>query len=335
MYKNKNIINNMNREMNNLTADKLEKIINTYYSKSIIWNISEPFNKLEGKKEILDKFWIPLFNAIPDLKKETYVLLEGKEPIKKEREWVLSSGNFIGNFMNDWLGIPATKGCIWMRYMEYNRLENGKIVESYILVDIVDLMKQAGFNIVESLGNVINVPGPSTYDGVNLKEQNATLTEHSYNTIFDLSWKSLDKFKDTGLGKMGIDQYFDKDFMWYGPTGIGSMRSIKGFEKFHQIPFLKALPDRRYPTVDKEGIFFADNNYCTYIWWDHFKATHSGDGWLGLKATNNPLNMRCSDIYRIENNMIQENWVMLDMIDIFKQLGVDVFKKLEELKQMA
>lgn len=332
MYLNKTTINSLNTETNNLTAEKIEELVNKYYSDDITWNISQPFNKLNGKKEIINKFWLPLLNAIPDLKKETYVLLEGEEPIKKERKWVLSSGNFIGNFKNNWLGIPATGGCIWMRYMEYNRLESGKIVESYILIDIMDLMRQAGFNILDSLGNDINVPGPATYDGINLKEKNPTLTQKSYDTIFDLSWKSLDTFVDTGLGKMGIDQYFDKDFMWYGPTGIGSIRSIKGFEEFHQNPFLKALPDRRYPTVDREGIFFADNNYCTYIWWDHFKATHTGDDWLGLKATNNPLNMRCSDIYRIEGNMIKENWVMLDMIDILDQLGVDAFKKMEELK---
>ena len=39
-------------------------------------------------------------------------------------------------------------------------------------------------------------------------------------------------------------KHWHPNFMWYGPAGIGTTRGMKGFEDYHQIPFLVAFPDR-------------------------------------------------------------------------------------------
>jgi hypothetical protein len=61
---------------------------------------------------------------------------------------------------------------------------------------------------------------------------------------------------------------------------------------------------------------------------------HTGDGWLGLKATNKPVTMRVLQFWRREGNVFKENWMLIDMIDVLEQLGVDVFdllrRKIEE-----
>ncbi|MEM8591657.1 MAG: polyketide cyclase, partial [Pseudomonadota bacterium] len=38
------------------------------------------------------------------------------------------------------------------------------------------------------------------------------------------------------------------------------------------------------------------------------------------------------DFWRIENGLIRENWVLVDLIDLYQQLGIDVFARMEELK---
>ena len=42
----------------------------------------------------------------------------------------------------------------------------------------------------------------------------------------------------------------------------------------------------------------------------------------------------CSlDFWRIENGLIRENWVMVDLLDAYSQLGVDVFRRLKEFNK--
>lgn len=64
----------------------------------------------------------------------------------KEEIWVLSTGNFMGLFDEDWLGIPHTRKMNCLRYAEFNRVENGKIVETTLHVDILGFMQMAGVN---------------------------------------------------------------------------------------------------------------------------------------------------------------------------------------------
>jgi predicted ester cyclase len=41
--------------------------------------------------------------------------------------------------------------------------------------------------------------------------------------------------------------------------------------------------------------------------------------------------MRSLDFWRLEDGKIRENWVLLDMIDIYAQLGVDVFARMRQM----
>ena len=40
----------------------------------------------------------------------------------------------------------------------------------------------------------------------------------------------------------------------------------------------------------------------------------------------------CSlDFWRIENGLIRENWVLVDLLDMYHQIGVDVLARMREL----
>jgi hypothetical protein len=39
--------------------------------------------------------------------------------------------------------------------------------------------------------------------------------------------------------------------------------------------------------------------------------------------------MRVMDFWRREGDLLVENWVFIDMVDLFLQLGVDLFERLQ------
>ncbi|MEM7024843.1 MAG: ester cyclase, partial [Pseudomonadota bacterium] len=52
------------------------------------------------------------------------------------------------------------------------------------------------------------------------------------------------------------------------------------------------------------------------------EATHSGD-FMGIPATGKRVTIRYMDFWKVEDGKIRDNWVMIDVIDVMRQLGVD------------
>jgi hypothetical protein len=61
------------------------------------------------------------------------------------------------------------------------------------------------------------------------------------------------------------------------------------------------------------------------------RMTLSGDGWLGIAAANQNLTMRSLDFWRREGNWLRENWVLVDILSVYDQLGVDVFARMRDV----
>ena len=141
---------------------------------------------------------------------------------------------------------------------------------------------------------------------------------------------------------MKMDYYWHPKMNWYGPSAIGSGRGVEGFRNWHQIPFLNAMPDRGKDTTyskrdgwgDKVGYhFFGDGDYVAVTGWPNMKQTLTHDGWMGIAPTNKEVFLRSLDFWRLEEGKIRENWVMLDILDIYDQMGVDVLGRLREFNK--
>ena len=140
----------------------------------------------------------------------------------------------------------------------------------------------------------------------------------------------LGKFATEGAEGMALERFWHPAFSWYGPSGIGTCRGVAGFRNCHQIPFLNAMPDRVGGTAGM-GHLFGDGDYVGFTGWPGMNMSVTGDGWLGIAPSGQRITMRSLDFWRCEGAAIRENWVLVDLLHVYAQLGVDVFARVREL----
>ena len=238
-------------------------------------------------------------------------------------DWVGCAGFYTGIFGRPWLDIPATRHPVAMRFCEFFRLEAGRVVEMQALWDLPQVMMQAAaWPLAPSLGVEWLVPGPATQDGIVTGPYDPARSATSVELV-QAMLAGLARFASEGADAMDLERYWHPNMNWYEPAGIGSSRRISGFRHWHQIPFLNAMPDRE--VYGDRLTFIGDGDYVGFTAWPGMRATISGDGWMGIAAAGQEITLRSLDFWRCENGLIRENWVLVDLLDVYHQIGVDVF----------
>jgi predicted ester cyclase len=326
---NKQRIEKFRNALYNCDASVLKNQINELFAPDCAIHLAFPFEDLAGPNALFEQAYHPLLTAIPDLERRDFIVMAGSA---NGHTWVGCGGFYTGVFKQPWLSIPPTQHMVAMRYHEFFRFEDNKVVEMQALWDIPQVMMQAkAWPMAPSLGVEWLAPGPATQDGIITTPYNQAKADASLQLVQDML-TGLSR-SPQGAEAMELDRYWHPQMNWYGPAGIGSMRRISGFRRWHQIPFLKAMPNRKGSIAgggSGGSAMFADGNYVAVTGWPNMQMTLSGDGWLGIAPANQQITMRSLDFWRCENGLIRENWVLVDLLHVYNQIGVDVFSRLRE-----
>ena len=117
------------------------------------------------------------------------------------------------------------------------------------------------------------------------------------------------------------DKYWSTDMIWHGPPGFGDVHGLEAFKSEVLAPFYVAFPDF-HGTIDikvAQGDWIAATGFVT--------GTHQGE-WLGIPPTGKPVKMRYSDFWLFRDGLLVENWVMVDDVDVMRQLGIDLLAQI-------
>lgn len=308
-------------------ADKLRLAIAKSFAPDAPVQLAHPFETLASPDALFSEAFKPLQQAIPDLERRDYIVIEGVAPNTGDH-WVGCAGHYTGRFFAPFLDIQPTSHQVSMRFHEFYKIENEKIAEFQALWDIPELMLQANcWPMAPSLGREWHVPAPATQDGLGPHNSNSEASQKLVSEML----AGLGKFKDGGVEAMELERYWHPKFSWYGPSGIGTSRGIQGFRDWHQIPFLNAMPDRR-GSLGK-GNLFAEGDYVGFTAWPGMEMTVSDDGFIGIVPPDKKITMRSLDFWRCENGLIRENWVLVDLLHVYDQLGVNVLNRMREFNK--
>lgn len=259
--------------------------------------------------------------AFAGLERRPHTVLEGNW---QGDAWVAHFGHWCGQWTGPLAGLRPSQRPAFLRYGAFERLGPGGVAETLMILDVPALMLATGrWPFAPPLGLAGIDPAPASGDGLWRVPASADDSAASL-ALVEAMIAGLMRFDGQSLASMGMRQFWTDDFCWYGPGPIGTARGHGDYERAHQRPFLAAFPDRR---GGNHRCRMGDGPYVGSVGWPSIRATHLGGDWLGLAPTGRPVTMRVMDLWRREGGLLVENWVHIDIIDLFGQLGIDVLAR--------
>ncbi len=319
------------QKLNHARPQQVPALARAALHEDVNWNVSAPVDQLLGVEAVIADFWLPLLQSFPDIKRAPYVFIGGED---RGEGWVSGCGYFTGSFARDWLGIPASgrKTNIW--FGVFYCMRAGRIAEAYLQLDILAVARQAGFQLLPPAPGAEGgkIPGPLAKDGILLTEQEALESRKSLQLVRAMAqgMSRYQRSRDGGdLRSMEQAKYWSRDMKWYGPSGIGACHTLEEYEDFHQRPWLEGYGDRN---ISPEGAgrlmgWIGEGKYCAGGIWDAPYSHHNGT-YVGVPASGKLMTLRDFDWWKREGEYLIENWVPIDMIDLFRQMDIDLMARL-------
>lgn len=304
-----------------------ENSLSQPFHPDIIWHGFQPLRHLRGPAEIWSRFWYPLLLAIPDLLRRPYIFLGGRF---ESADWVCATGDFVGTFARDWrldtAIIPASGSSVHFRFGEFCKVAEGRIVEIRIIIDLPDLLRQTGIELLPpDYGRSLWIPGPRAGDGLLLAPADPAKSAKTLALVEAMIFGGLNQYDGKSQESQGLERFWHPQMVWHGPAGIGSAYGLEAFKKNTQGPIVRAFPDRRgvgHQARIAEGTFAASTG------WPSLAGTHQNE-YMGWAPTGERIGWNIMDFWKREGDLLRENWVMIDLVGAAMASGVDILERLK------
>lgn len=283
-----------------------------------------PFSSTASLEEASNNFWLPLRQSFAPLQRRQDIFFAGLNDLDDgETLWVVSMGHFLGRFDSPFLGVRPTGHATMLRYVEFNKIKDEKIIDSTLFFDVMNFMHQAGAEVIPpSTAATMVTPGPRNHGGLLFNTQKPA---EGIKTL-KLFQRMINRLLSVDVHTTDTDLSLDwtDDMIWWGPGGIGAPYTQKSYLEQHCVPFESGL---------KWGDFFghrceiAEGNFGGFFGWPTFDVTSLG-GYIGLAPrSDKKVEMRVVDLYRREKSLIAENWNFIDHLHFLDQLGIDLIER--------
>jgi len=314
-------------------ADTVADALAQHTAPDWLWRGMHPFHEQRGAAAVAAAFWNPFLSAMTAVQRRPDIFMAGLNEIDGfQSVWVVTMGHLMGLFDRPWLGIRPTGRIAMLRFVEFHKVEGGRITETAHFFDIPHLMIQAGQNpFPPATGAHLVQPGPATHAGLMWGPQNPALG-HATLAAINAMLNDMGK-RSRGEGGWNYEnelaRTWNDDMIWWGPAGIGATYTIPRYIKQHAGPFREAL---------SEGYRFnghlcrmAEGHFGGFFGWANLTLRNKG-GYLGMTASPNFADMRVVDLYREENGKLSENWIFIDILHYLNMQGLDVLARMASLK---
>lgn len=211
---NKHTLSKLREALYDYEPENVRKVLNTLFTADALIQLAFPFETLQGPEALYCEAYAGLQGAIPDLERRDTIVIAG--PTSGGDNWVGCCGYYTGSFEKPWLNILPTGHQVAMRFHEFFRVEDGRIVEMQALWDIPEVMMQANaWPMSPSLGREWQVPAPAPQNGLVPGPWNQARANASQKLVNDMC-DGLGKYAEGGAEAMELEKYWHPRCSWYG-----------------------------------------------------------------------------------------------------------------------
>ncbi len=309
------------------TPDNVAGVLAERTSDDWHWRGMHPFYEQHGAQAVADSFWSPFLTAMTKVQRRQDIFIAGHNEIDNfQSVWVISMGHLMGLFDAPFLGIKPNRRIAMLRYVEFNKVVGGKIVETALFCDLIHLMNQAGqYPLPPQTGMHLVQPGPATHDGLLFDDaapEEGLKTLALINTMIG----DINTHQKYDTPQEELAQTWHDDFIWWGPDGIGATYTIDRYVEQHQRPFRTQIKDRVY---HGHVARLAEGSFGGFFGWANLSVTNAG-GYLGMPEGGRS-EMRVVDMYRREGDKLAENWIFIDILHFLHLQGLNVLERMKTL----
>ncbi|MCF7940435.1 MAG: ester cyclase [Spirochaetia bacterium] len=313
-------------EMDTATPETVTAIIAEHTTADYNWKGVYPFREQTSAAAVAEVFWRPFLTGVKHVQRRQDIFIGGDNEIS-EGIWVMSMGHFMGLFDEEWLGIRPTGKMVSLRYAEFCKVEDGKIAETGLFLDLIGFMDQAGvYPLPPSTGHYFIYPGPKDHNGLLFEDAPALEAVKTLDLVNKMV-QDLSDLNDSGAEGCPpevLEKAWAQDMIWYGPAGIGASYTIPRYQMQHQLPFRNNLAGKKF---NGHVCRFAEGSFACFFGWPNLTNKPLG-GFLGLPGGGDiAADMQVVDVYYRIDDKLSENWVLIDIPWWLKQQGLDLFER--------
>ena len=318
-------------ELDSCNIDSLSEVISKYASEDFSMKCTHPFNELGSIDLVVNNLWKPIKDSFSPIQRRLDIFYAGINSLDKNKgKWISSMGHFMGVFNKPFVGLKPNNKSILLRFAEFYKVENNKITEGAIFLDVMNLMQQLGLSIIpESTGLVCVTPGPMNHKGLKFDISNESESQKTLDLIHRMRDRLVKGSKMQSY-KEELELDWHNDMIWWGPGGIGASYTIDGYQKGHTKPFQDGLEFVRF---NGHILSSSEDDLGGWFGWPNLIMKPKGE-YLGLtNASDIESEMRVVDLYRRDGDKLAENWIFIDHLHFLKKLGVDLLERAKFLNQ--
>jgi len=295
-----------------------------YVAPDYLWRGMYPFHEQSGAEAVMDVFWRPLKDAFGPIQRRPDIFFAGRNELDGFSSiWVVEMGHLMGTWDRPWVGLAPSHKLTFLRYCEFHRIEEDRIVETASYVDILNLLAQSGRHPSSgTTGSVLLTPGPATHDGL-LYEAHDEAEGRASVGLISAMVKDL-RAHSVGSPEDHMTRFWTQDMCWFGPGGIGASAFFDGYRRGHSGPFENGLEYLRHT---EHVARLGEGNFGGFFGYPSLTLRSTG-GFMGLPPSDVAADMRIVDLYRRDGDKLAENWIFIDIPHFLAMQGVDILAEL-------
>jgi len=227
----------------------------------------------------------------------------------------------------DFGAIKNTGKLMTIRICDFYRMEGNRIAYNWMMLDMVDLMLQAGYRVLPKAPLREQwVQPPNTMDGIPAPLSRVTTPEESraartfVAALVEKEWQRGDV----------SGSLWSEDMTYYGPVGFGVSKGVESYLTH----FLKPLHAAFSHTQLQVDVLSCQGKFCGAH--GYLYGNHTGN-WLGEKATGKRVALRFGLHWHVDLDAGKalEGYAMFDLPAAFKQIGIDLYQRMDEMRKQG